>query len=319
MALAAAVLGDSAAELPAQQVTVTAPFHAVNDSFFEQIGTNWGFNANGINFRFGSPNMAAPQFGHFDPGAGLSTGFTFGRPGGPNGFFNLTAGQGFRQSLMTQAPVLTLSNGLPGFVSDTSMTPFVISYVPVVGGFPSVGFLQPVLPPPYPLSGPIGAPATSSPRIEAMRQLLAERKQAEEGPLPDPPAIKARAEQPAPDLRQPPAPQAKARNAVPPGPAAARGAEESAAGVGDRLAAAQESSAGRAVPGVALARQLHQQEQAARDQELQAIYQRGLMAEEDGKPRLAKVYYEMVLRRGRGELKAQAEARLTAMRAESKP
>ncbi|KKM14086.1 hypothetical protein LCGC14_1709710, partial [marine sediment metagenome] len=133
-------------DVAAQQVTVSTPFQSNNDSFFERMGTHWGFNWGSANFSFGGPNMALPQFGGFDPSAGVNGGM-FTQRGDFSGFFNFSANQGYRQSFVSQTPSVTLMNGVPGFISDTSQSPFVISYIPVVGGFPTVGQMMPMVPP----------------------------------------------------------------------------------------------------------------------------------------------------------------------------
>lgn len=126
----------------AQQATVATPHQVVGESFFERIGTHWGLRGPGWAFSMGGPNMAVPPVGRFDPSAGANLGFAFGRSG-RGGFCNLSAAQGSRRSFTSQAPMVTSLNGLPGFFSDSSLSPFVISYYPVVGGFPALGMMQP--------------------------------------------------------------------------------------------------------------------------------------------------------------------------------
>ena len=88
--VAIGVLCVAACQAPAQQVTVGTPFHTLGDSFFERTGTNWGLNWDNGFLNFGSPGMATPQFGGFDPSAGINGGFAFRRDG-LNGFFNFAA------------------------------------------------------------------------------------------------------------------------------------------------------------------------------------------------------------------------------------
>jgi hypothetical protein len=76
------------------------------------------------------------------------------------------------------------------------------------------------------------------------------------------------------------------------------------------LNAAQESTAGQPALSVAEARRLHQQEQAAADGEMAALMERARALEEDGKPNVAKIYYQRIARHGSGELQRQAAARL---------
>ena len=114
--------------------------------------------------------LAVPQFGGPDPGAGLSTNFAFA---GKDGQINFSAHllSGYRQSLVTQEPSVTIMNGQTGFVSDTSQTPFVISVIPVVGAFP----VAPQAPqPPLPMIAPddLGV----DPRIAAVAQERADAK-----------------------------------------------------------------------------------------------------------------------------------------------
>ncbi len=264
-------------ETTAQQVTVATPFHSASDSFFEHIGTSWGFNFKGVGVQFGNPNMAAPQFGRFDPAAGINGGFGFGG-GGRGGFFNFGAQQGFRQNFVSQTPSLTLMNGYPGFISDSSLSPFVIGYVPVVAGFP-------VVPMPYantafpgqPVFAPNGQYSTALPRnsrIATLRQQLpkdrtaARREVVEEVADIEP-------------LAQP-----------------------------DR---AEPSSATRSAPSVAEARRMHQNEQSQQSTEAQVYYERALTAEEKGKPNVAKIYYQMAAKRAPDELRREIESRLRAI------
>ncbi len=254
----------------AQQVTVGTPFHGASDSFFEHIGTNWGFNFKGVGVQFGNPNMAAPQFGGFDPAAGINGGFGFGG-GGRSGFFNFGAQQGFRQSFVSQTPSLTLTNGYPGFISDSSLSPFVIGYVPVVAGFP-------VVPMPYantafpgqPVLTPGGLFSTIEPgndRIATMRRQLAKGRTA------------ARRE------------VADVEPAAPPG-------------------RSEPSSASRSAPSVAEARLMHRRERTKKATQARALYEQALTAEEDGKPNVAKIYYRMAAKRAPDELRQMIESRL---------
>jgi hypothetical protein len=53
--------------------------------------------------------------------------------------------------------------------------------------------------------------------------------------------------------------------------------------------------------------------QAARADEADGYFARAKQAEADGKPHVAKIYYQMAVRRASGELKQQAQARLDAI------
>jgi len=307
------VLGLMADEAPAQQVTVGTPFHSIGDSFYERFGTHWGLNWDNGFMTFGGPNMATPQFGNFDPSAGLNSGFAF-RRNGLSGFFNWSAGQGFQQSFVTQTPSVTLTNGYPGFISDTSQSPFVISVIPVVGGYPistfpsSPYYFRPYYDP-YGMGNPITAVPLSqvNPRVEALRRQMAEAQQAVAGNAAERAAMAA------------------GNPAAVPGPAPKAGNDDldRVGGVGPpvaelhgpaaRLAAAQVSSAGQAVPSVAEARRLHQQEQVAQSEQATALLIRAQTAEESGKPGVAKIYYRMAAELATGELRDQIDARLSAL------
>jgi len=253
-----------AAEAPAQQVTVATPFHTLGDSFYERFGTHWGLNWDNGFMTFGGPNMATPPFGNFDPSAGLNSGFAF-RRNGLSGFFNWSAGQGFQQSFISQTPSVTLTNGYPGFISDTSQSPFVISYIPIVGGYPMASTFP------------------SSPYYPSYYK---------------------------PAVVQAPAPKAGGDlELVGKNGALAAGVD----GPAGRLAAAQASSAGRPVPGVAEARRLHQREQAAQSERATALFIRARTAEESGKPGVAKIYYRMAAELATGELRDRIDARLGAL------
>jgi hypothetical protein len=310
------VLGLMSVSAVAQQATISTPFNTVNSSFFERSNLSWGFRGHGVDFNFNNANLAVPQFGKFDANAGMKTGFAV-LGGGNSAFFNFAAAQGSRQSFIGQTPSVTLMNGQNGYMSDTSQSPFVISVVPVVGGFPSVFSLNPMMPPPaysLPGYGGGGSALSQNPRVQAMRQALSEQAQSRESGLPEPPGVNVAMppQQPAPAAAMRPR-RDEGLNLVSPTPAAPGD------GAAHKLATAQTSSAGRTVPSVAEARRMHAVEQDAQNREAAVLFEKGRAAEEDGKPKTAKVYYDMVARRATGELKEQALARIAALRSSSAP
>jgi hypothetical protein len=117
---------------PAQQANVQAPFRAANHSFFEQFGSNWHLSGPGWFARFGG-GPVAPPFGGAQPGAGITAGAGFAGGGGMNGGLGVLAAQGSQRSNVMQSGNLTLYNGLPGALSNTSHSPFVVGLIPVVG------------------------------------------------------------------------------------------------------------------------------------------------------------------------------------------
>jgi len=277
----------------AQQVTVGNRFHTLSDSFFENNSINWNGHYRGITFSFGGPGLSTPQFGSPQTGAGLSTNFAFvGKDGQINFYTNFS--QGYHQSFTTQAPSVTLSNGQTGYVSDTSQTPFVVSVVPVVGAFP-VG--------PQQLRQVSGIdPDAVDPRVQAMLQAHADA-QAQSAAQADAQAQAGGPVQPLAQQQRPnamaPQRDSKPVNVPDPGEAA-----------GQRLDAAQESTAGRPALSVAEAKRLHQQEEAKANGEMAALMERARALEEDGQPNVAKIYYQRIAKHATGELQQQARTRL---------
>jgi len=287
-----------------QQVTVSTPYHAINESFFENIDTSWGLRGPNWNLNVnGSPVQAAPQFGGFDPSAGANFGVGFNR-GGVQGGFNANLSQGVRRSHTSQTPSVTLQNGMPGYVSDTSQSPFVISYVPVVGGFPTFGSVQPI--PPQPIfSNPIssgGNPAV----LQALQEAHAQRQPAADANVgriqrPDNAAIVP--------LGEPPARHANLNQVQAAGDDLLLVGGQDVAGP----VAGQKSSAARGAMSVAEARRLHAAEQGQQQGEAQILIERGRNAEATGKPGVARIYYEMAYRKAPASLRPQIRARLDAL------
>jgi len=277
----------------AQQATIGTPFRTLHDSFFENSSISWSGNYRGVTFSYGGAALAVPPFGSPQNTAGLTTNFAFvGKDGQIN--FGLNFSQGNNQALTTQTPSVTIMNGQTGYVSDTSLTPFVISAIPVVGAFP-------VSPQPLqPISG--NDPNAIDPRIQALLQAHADAKaQAEAqagvqpqigGPIPPPPHEQRPNNVAAQQNMKP-------MNVHDPGEVAEQ-----------RLVAAQESSAGRPALSVAEAKRLHQQEQVAANGEMAALMERARALEEDGKPNVAKIYYQRIAAHATGELQQKARARL---------
>ena len=291
----------------AQQVTVSTPFHSNNDSFFERMGTSWGFNKGNAFFSFGGPNMAMPQFGGFDPSAGINSGIYYQR-GDFNGYFNFAAAHGFRQSFVTQTPSVTMMNGRSASISDRSITPFVMGYIPVVGGYPTTGYMGPMLPD-YAIGDPgFGgggvSPLYGNPQVRSMIENMQTRRRGQAGDLPEPPAVIT-------DRAPGPRPKAAARAKQGDLDLAAQAPSAVANGaMSNRVGSIRSSSAGRAVPSVAEARRLHEAEQASENDEARVLFEHGRAAEAAGKQGAARVFYQMVARRASGRLREQAQTRL---------
>lgn len=94
-----------------------------------------------IPFQQGSFEIGVPQFGGFDPTAGVQMGMAI--LSDIEAFFFIQAAQGDRRSNVMFAPKVTLFNGQTATVSDQTSRPFVISVIPTVGFF-ATGF-QPIV------------------------------------------------------------------------------------------------------------------------------------------------------------------------------
>jgi len=293
-----------------QQMTVSTPFHSVGDSYFENMGVGWGIRGKGFDLRFGGPTLAAPQFGRFNPGAGANLGFGF-RNGGPRGFLNANWSQGWQGSCVSQVPVLTVTDGVPGYMAVGTMSPFVVGYVPVVGGYPTIPavFAMPPMPVVPPASSGVGADAIR----QALRQSAARQGAAlaeDDGPaMPAAPPVPAVAPQPAK------AAAPGATGGLPPSVDATRPGNLPAAGTASagRLALAQESTAGRPAPSVQEAKRLWAAEQASQHAEARVWFERGLSAEQAGNLGAAKAYYHMAARRADDALKREILQRVEAI------
>ena len=312
----------------AQQATVGTPFHSLNNGYFENIGTNWTLQGQGWNASFGLPSMAQPPFGGFNAGAGLNFGLGFLNQG-VVGKFNFNFSAGNTQSLVSATPMVTLQNGVPGYFSDTTQAPFVVSEIPVVGGFSPVSSLNPAMPSALGsqfggLSNPAVAQALQ--RVRAQQAALDDDDQAI-GPSAAQAAVRAQA-----DPGPPPLPQAGVRpRAQVPGaaPAIARpphdlvlAGQPDAAAAGEtasRVARATESSAGRAVPSVDEARRMYeaQQHDATAEGELAEYLTRAQNAESLGKPAVARQYYRLALRHASAAQREEIQSRIEAITASS--
>lgn len=283
--------------LYAQQVTLGSPFHSTGDSFYESFGSSWGLRQGNFFFNFNAP--ANPPFGGYQPGAGANFGWGWGG-GGLSGFFAGSMAQGSNRSMVSQTPMITLTPGYPGIISDTSQSPFVIGTIPVVGGAPIVGNIPELgtLIAPGFQGGAMATPylpetGTGNPRLDAIRR-------------------GARGE-PWRDSSPPPPPAAARGNALEIQPEALPGLPDADPAL-EAVDRAGDSSAGRAAPSVAEARRLHAQEQAELEAEARSWYERGITAERAGKANVAKTYYQMAARRASGPLREEILARLTGLK-----
>jgi general secretion pathway protein D len=94
-----------------------------------------------VPFRQGSFDIGVPQFGNFNPDAGMQIGFAI--LSDIETFFFIRAAQGDTRTNVMFAPKVTLFNGQAATVANVTERPFVVSVTPTVGVF-AVGF-QPVI------------------------------------------------------------------------------------------------------------------------------------------------------------------------------
>ncbi len=275
----------------AQQAHISTPFHTLNDSFYERIGFNFGFNIAGPNpatlppgqsavvgllpngqfnpngnimFQQSGFNSAVPPFGGHDPATDGQ--FGFARLGKDvDLFFNFAFGQGSSRSHISQVPSVTVTNGFPGTFSDTSQTPFVTGIVPVVGAF--------TLPPAS--FGPV-QPYYTSPLREKIREYQQRMNQSD------------------------PVEAAKqiARDGL------AKQQEEPPPTVGSSGSAAR-STANHGDISVADIQRQQAAELEYKQQEVLALIERARGVEEAGQPNVAKIYYRQAAARATGNLKQQ--------------
>ncbi len=275
--------------LQGQQAVVSTPFQTINDSFFERIGVNFGFNISGgkhvvgldaagnptqsgaIEFRQGSFDSAIPQFGGFDP-ASQST-FGFGLNNGGSGFgLQFAGGQGSNRSIVTQTPMVSLMDGQPGGFSDVSQRPFVTSVIPVVGA----NFPRPGLPTGPSVNSTLRNTIQQYRNQEAMLKASRKRRVDKGKPGPKPLTVA--------DLH----PEDK---------------------IPLQLASSRASSAGHGDLSVAEIRARKAARDEAKDagenEELLALIERARGAEARGKSGVAKIYYQQAARRATGEKKQE--------------
>jgi len=301
-----------------QYSQITSPFNTVNNSFFERqgVGFNFGLRTGGnligigrdgqptpngdINFNQGGFGAALPPFGGFDNNAGGQTGFAINNGAGTFNF-NFDFAQGNNRTLVNETPTIVLPNGGTGFVSDATVQPFVISLIPVVGQGGAIGN-------PYMIAHPYfdvpfsGAPQQYfSPAGPSQVQRF----------LGDPQALRSLTNSAA---RSDLAHGELARNeldraveALPPPRAENPIARDLASAAGGNTAP---STASLPAASVAAIRAGRSAENAAIQQQAARHLADGRRAEEEGKPGVARIYYQRGLKQARGKLRQQLQSRL---------
>ena len=286
-----------------QQVTVSSPHTAVSDSFYEHMGTSWGAQGKNWFFQFGppgNPNNAAPPFGGFSPSAGANVGFGF-NGGGINGGFLGNFSQGSRRSFTSVTPSVTVPNGGTGMIMDTSVSPFVMGYVPIVGGYPMVAVPAPVQP-----MIPSAAYVTPGPVSGHPGVLQALQNVSRDKPLSEAEVDQARL------------PEREDEGFHLAGPAST--APQTLDADEERFAMTGDSSASRPVMGVEEAKRLREAEASEQDVQAQRFLERGRHAQADGKLNVARTYYRMAASRASPQLRQEVLNLLASLpSSDSKP
>lgn len=113
----------------AQMVATQSPFQSTGTSFYESSHIGWSIHNPHYFMTFNGGGGAVPPFGGYQPNAGLHTGFAVG-----NAAFDLGFAQGTSITSTSATPVLTTTNGFPGYLFVGSERPFVTGVSPIVGG-----------------------------------------------------------------------------------------------------------------------------------------------------------------------------------------
>ncbi|HEX4000845.1 MAG TPA: hypothetical protein VHX65_20020 [Pirellulales bacterium] len=298
-AIAMALVSQAAFAWPTQ-TNVGTGFQNLSNSYFSQTGVNFGFGIPTTMPNGGSAVVGLTQQGNlgqnimFQQGgqAGIPFGLGQGTSGASFGysvktslgtmFFGLTSSMGSDRGMTGQAASVTVMDGGTGFISDTSQSPFVTGLVPVVGD---------------------NGQSVLGERLQRLANGEGTTNQAQLPPAPKPDA--GGQADPPPQNRQL-APNASAD-------------EKAADAFERRLSAAQDKPVGEPLASLAEIRA----QKAAEDQAVNEAYRQKLqMAESSlaaGKPGVARLYYQQVVRHANGALKQQAIEALKSLQPKAPP
>lgn len=233
----------------------------------------------GLGWSLNGPGFNA-RFGGGTPGAPQFGGFTPNAGiqggmsiggGGFNGNLNFGAAQGVRRNFTSITPSVTTMNGYPGSITNSTQRPFVTGVVPIVG-YGVVAY--------EPIVTGISPPPVLSP---VATNLPWQSKLAEQGLKPRKSAQRDEDEEERADDRP-----------------AAGAADDGRDGLIDPLP-----------PTRAEREQQKANEEAARNNAARAYYDKGVAAAQNGKPGVARLYFEMAANRATGTLKDEIEQRLS--------
>ncbi len=117
-------------------IVISTPIQSYHDEYSEFFGIGFSGSNMGPNGGFFFNNgLGGPPVAPFGPPfAGAQLGAA-GRIGNLRYRWNLFAGQGSRRTYVQQTPMLTVTNGYPGYIFSGRLTPFVTSIFPVVNDY----------------------------------------------------------------------------------------------------------------------------------------------------------------------------------------
>lgn len=121
------LIAATSSSVSAQMVTTQMPLQHQGASFYEYSHVGWSVHNPHYFMTFGA--AAPPPFGGYQSNGGFATG---------NAHFNFGLGQGASYTSTSVTPMLTTTDGYPGYLFIGSQRPFVTGVTPVVGG--GVGF-----------------------------------------------------------------------------------------------------------------------------------------------------------------------------------
>jgi hypothetical protein len=315
------------AEAQAQQTHVGVGSNTLSNGFTEQIGTNWGFNYRGFSFQFGGASQTPSGSGFVTPG-GANFGFAT-MAGGGSFRFNATLAQGSQRGMNSQSPSVTVMNGQTGGFSDTSQSPFVVGFVPVVGGFVPITAVNPGGPAATTVQLPTFSSFSTSTSVSVpdsgATSLGGVNRAADGGNQQGAPGLPGN--RGAASTRSGGGMQVSAKihdfdqmDKALLGGSSAAAAARSIDPAAQALASSQTSTAGQPALSVAEARRMHEAETRGQDSEAQSWFDRGQTAEQEGNPAAARIYYGMAFRHASsGSIKATIQARLSLLRADTAP
>jgi hypothetical protein len=173
---------------------------------------------------------------------------------------------------------ITVPNGGTGFIADVTDQPFVTSFIPVVGGFVNSSMPQ------FGTSSlaPLGGNGTLlNERLARIRETGGLKLSANNGT--------ASGSQVAPAERMKPAAAA------------------------EKPANIERSSAAQPIASIAEIRRQQAEEDRAIAKEVQSLLDQGRKAQEAGKSKVARAYFQQAIHRATGELKVQAQQALESL------